>query len=97
MSRDGGERAFLAPPPPPVPRGSPIPASWLFRSEMDLGERTRGSFSRSTLLLRDSILEADDDDDDEEGEKGEVGGGYREEDEEGWERMKGGRVAVGES
>lgn len=59
MSRVGGERALRAPPPPAVPRCSPTPPSWFLRSEMDLVERARGSLSRSTLLLRESILEAD--------------------------------------
>lgn len=80
MSRVGGERALRAPPPPPVLRRSLTPPSWLLRSEMDLVERARGSLSRSTLLLRESILEAD-----EEG----AGEGRREkegeEEEEGWE------------
>lgn len=95
MSRVGGERALRAPPPPAVPRSSPTPPSWLLRSEMDLVERARGSLSRSTLLLRESILEAD-----EEGAgEGRLGkqGSLREEEEEGWERMMGGRVAKGES
>lgn len=61
MSRVNGERALGAPPPPPppVPHCLPTPPSWLLRSEMDLVERLRGSLSRSTLLLRESILEVD--------------------------------------
>lgn len=79
MSRVGGERALRAPPPPPpaVLRCSPTPPSWLLRSEMDLVERVRGSLSRSTLLLRESILEAE-----EEGAREgrrDSWGGYREE------------------
>lgn len=56
-------------------------------------ERARGSLSRSTLLLRESILEAD-----EEGAgegRRESGGGYREEEK---RRKRGGRGwRVGES
>lgn len=44
-------------PAPPLLR-SVAPASWVLRSEMDLDERASGSFSSSTLLLRESILEA---------------------------------------
>lgn len=61
MSRVGGEQALWALPPPPPPavlRCSRTPPSWLLHSEMDLLESTRGSLSRSTLLLRESILKA---------------------------------------
>ena len=45
---------------------------------MDLVERARGSLSRSTLLLRESILEADEEGAGE-GRRGAArGGGYRE-------------------
>lgn len=93
MSRVGGKRALRdLPPPPPVPRCSPTPPSWLLRSAMDLVERARGSLSRSTLLLRESILEAD-----EEGAgEGRPRRGGEEEEEEGWERTAGRRVAPGE-
>lgn len=74
MSRVGGERAVRAPPPPPALRRSPAPPSWRLRSEMDLVERARGSLSRSTLLLRESILEADEDGGWRRGEAGEHGG-----------------------
>lgn len=99
MSRVGGERAVRAPPPPPVLRRSPAPPSWLLRSEIDLVERARGSLSRSTLLLRESILEADEDGGRRRGRVGEHGGGYREMgkglgEDDGWESHGRGRDEV---
>lgn len=100
MSRVSGGRALRTPPPPPPPppllRCSPTPPSWLLRSEMDLVERARGSLSRSTLLLRESILEADEEIAGE-GRRDRWGGGSYREEEEGWERMMGRRVTAGES
>lgn len=80
MSRVGGERALraLPPPPPAVPRGSPTPPSWLLRSEMDLVERVRGSLSRSTLHLRESILEAGEEGEQEKAGRKSQGKAYRE-------------------
>lgn len=58
MSEAGGGRGFLAPPAPEPPPFSQTTPSWLLRLLMDLEERARGRRSKSTLLLRESILEA---------------------------------------
>lgn len=56
MSGAGGRGLWA--PAPPLER-SVAPPSRVLRSEMDLDDRVKGSFSSSTLLLRESILEAD--------------------------------------
>lgn len=59
MSEAGGGRCSQArPTPEPRPPFSQIVLNWLLRSLMDLEERARGRRSRSTLVLRESILQA---------------------------------------
>lgn len=62
--------------PPPIP-DSLAPPCWLFRLDRDLAERASGSLSRSTLLLRESILEADGEGEEKEREREGGGGGDR--------------------
>lgn len=57
MSVVGGGWSFRATPFPKPPLSQATP-NWLLQLLMDLEERARGRRSRSTLLLRESILEA---------------------------------------
>lgn len=86
MSEAGGGRSFSATPVPgPLPFSQMTP-NWPLQLPIDFEERARGRRSRSTLLLKESILEAWEEDEGGDAVRDGYGGGLK-----GAEHVSGGR------